>query len=617
MADIALIAALTKAIGRGGGGEQLLTELSLINAAANTDLLTELLATQDVKLKPGTYPVESTIVIDGHTLDMNGSKFTVPNYQDAAIFNLKGFGPCIKNGEIEGSYDKETTPSTYYSQTAITILKSSDAVIENMEIHHICGRGISTRLADKYGELDTITSADSYSGGVHTTAKRNIITGYKYMRTVGGYGYNSAYVVEPVDYIFYNDNDTEIGRVTEIPSINVEIPEGAVTYQLKLQTGKSGLTEGFVPLNCGFTNYNSAERIENCKIHDCMQWGIANLFGPSYLKNVMIYNYTVVGSSGMDIEDHQSPLIICEDCAFSGITPINAFYAYFTRCDLNYTAYAGKLHSFIDCKADIVFSENREYFKLPTIHVSGGIIRSNYGGAYDKAKADFIDKSSLSVTSGPIYFGTASNIMNIFSPTGFVFRKQSIAKAECVVVGRAVGAYVARYATGNSWVLLNTYPGSRLFIYYDLESTNKQSASALHAAFSGDCYGLIGVNVMIYPNGYTIYDSSFRPSGIGAAVNTTYTAGKYVNCEFDAINGHIVDIAQNASTTITFVNCHFKNLSENTLLSVGNSVQASTFTFINCLFEDAPITEKSDVEQYILPTLGVHTVTINDVSYTD
>lgn len=591
-------------------------ELSESDASANTQLLNSLLSSQDVILKTGTYPIESTIIIDGHTFDLNGSKITVPYIEGTNMFELRGYNPCIMNGEIEGSYSEDGTYSS--NQSCINVKASSDALIKGMHVHHIPGRGIDDDLNDKYGQRINYSSAVSYSAGAHTVAKKEIITGYKYLRTVGGMGFNSAYVVSPVEYRFYDSEDNTISTVLEIPSYPVEIPTGAVTFDINVETGKYDLTNGFVPFAVGFTNYNSIDRIEDCEIHDCKDWGIANIFGDAYVIRTKVIQPS---GKGLDIEDHQASRITFENCTIEGRMHVNAFYATLINCNVDvYSPFYGKLHSLINCFTRIAISVEKDlFFKKPVLHITGGEVGSLLSGSISSETIEKAKLNQLLFCSGTV-FGKSKymNInQNLFGSSNFTYRSQTLKSNSQLFWGLTIGKYIIR--SRNSLTGLNaiTSPGSSLSIFIDAETENGQISGSL-GSNTDDCYGLHGLNCIIYPSGHTIYDSSFAPEGGNTGVSNLNSAtGKYIRCTFDAKKSNIIANAYTEGFNFTFINCSFKNLTANRLLlerTVRNSTV--TLTFNNCIFEDAPITSKEDVLTYICSNLSNVVIVIDGTSYT-
>ena len=579
-----------------GGTNFVEAELSTSDGSGNVSTLNTLLANNNVLIKSGSYPINGTIEINGRILDLNGSTLYTTQYTNGRnLFTLSGESPCIRNGKIKGY----NVSSSNTGERAIIIKSSSNTVISGMEIIDISGRGIDANLGDQYGETVVVESADKYENRVHISPAINIISGYSYVRTVGGVGYNRVYTLEMITYKFYNANDQLIKTEYLPPSENCDIPEGATYMTVGTETGKYGTESGFIPYRVGFTNHNNKLLIEDCVVKNCNEWGVANLFGESLLNNVDI--------NSMDIEDHQAVFVRIQNSTIRGNSYISSFYATYTNTYFEaIRARYGHSVYFNDCRgAYYLPSSNSDLYMCPSVCMTGGDMAiQTIGGTTDETA--FL--GSLLITGGPIIPNFRNQRQKwCNNASNFLARYQGLYDRTVNFNGIVRGTYIKRtYTEAEDGTALKTRPGSNLIMYIDIELLDRQ----INMSADGDCHGITFINGIIYPNTYTIYDSNFKPVGTRLAIaQASKATGTYVNCTFDAKDYYLIDT--NANKDLKFFNCKFLNLSDHPIACHTSYATSEKFEFVNCYFDGHTISTLADVNTYIMANTTVATVIVD------
>ena len=321
-----------------------LVKLSATDGVANTDLLNRLLAEKDVTLETGDYPVAPGILVDGRTLDLNGSHLTSTELRfTGALIALAGESPCVKNGWLSGLYAAARTSSGSYEDGGVSYEAESairfkiggftNAIISGLKINNFCGfaivEGGTDVLSEKYsiGHRCTVTGGGdkiyAKNGNEFIFSFDSTDRKYPYLATIGtGYTY---YVSDTpgVRYTFLNDNGEIVDIQNGIPGEPVQKPDGSTKVSVHLNLDKFP-KYGFV---VNEIMYDNTIRIENCEIYCNQRLAIANLCGNSEVINCVSRSngfpredHTGImwdsSTSGfIDIEDLQTPNLYIENCS--------------------------------------------------------------------------------------------------------------------------------------------------------------------------------------------------------------------------------------------------------------------------------------------------------------
>ena len=305
-----------------------LVKLSTTDGAANTKLLNSLLLEKDVTLETGDYPVAPGILIEGHTLDLNGSHLTSTELRfTGALIGLQGDSPCVKNGWLSGLYSaapKEEGYVKFEGESAIRFAQGgfTNAVIKDLKINNFCGfsvvPGASSQLV-KTMSIRHNSPVNEPENGEFIVAV--LSSDYPYVTARHSIGYKYYISDEPVRYTFVDSNGSTIAVKYGIPGEAILKPEGSSAVYVHTTI------EPYVQYGLFEYKYDNSIRIENCDFYCNQRLAIANLPGFSRVVNCrsrsngypredhagLIWDDSTSGF--VDIEDNQSPYFYMENCS--------------------------------------------------------------------------------------------------------------------------------------------------------------------------------------------------------------------------------------------------------------------------------------------------------------
>ena len=305
-----------------------LVRLSKTDGIANTELLNSLLLEKDVTLETGDYPVAPGILIEGHTLDLNGSHLTSTELRfTGALIGLQGDSPCIKNGWLSGLYSaapKEEGYVKFEGESAIRFAQGgfTNAVIKDLKINNFCGfsvvPGASSQLV-KAMSVRHISPVNEPEGGEYIVA--TLSEDYPYVTARHAIGYKYYISDEPIRYTFVDSNGSTIETKYGIPGEAILKPEGTAAVHVHTTI------ETYMQYGLFEYKYDNSILIENCDFYCNQRLAIANLPGFSRVINCrsrsngypredhtgIVWDDSTSGF--VDIEDNQSPYFYMENCS--------------------------------------------------------------------------------------------------------------------------------------------------------------------------------------------------------------------------------------------------------------------------------------------------------------
>lgn len=305
-----------------------LVKLSTTDGAANTALLNTLLVEQDVTLETGDYPVAPGILIEGHTLDLNGSHLTSTELRfTGALIGIQGESPCIKNGQLSGLYSAapgEDGYEKFEGESAIRFKSGgfTNAVIKDLKINNFCGfsvvPGASSQLVKTMSIRHNSPVNEPENGEFIVSV---LSSDYPYVTARHSIGYKYYISDEQVRYTFVDSNGSTIAVKYGIPGEAILKPEGSAAVYVHTTI------ETYVQYGLFEYKYDNSMMIENCDFYCNQRLAIANLPGFSRVINCRSRSngypredHTGItwdsSTSGfVDIEDNQSPYLYMENCS--------------------------------------------------------------------------------------------------------------------------------------------------------------------------------------------------------------------------------------------------------------------------------------------------------------
>ena len=582
-------AAAESASDGGSAGYVLLLSRNEADAQANTDAVTEAIATHGhVILKAGDYPVKPGIVIESGKLDMNGSRFYTVDYKSSTpLVYLKGEAPEICNGELEGSYDLADTEAGYAffeGESLICPQGVNDAYIHNMDLHNNWGYCIlpGEDVERVYVETATKVGNNDYR---FVSASFKIPEGFKYVTAAGGVGYNYIISSSPVKYHFYDEGGKEITIVAGIPRERRAIPNGAKTVAFETTLD----SETFVTYYAYFTNYTEALTVTDCKFHNFHSLGMANMPGPTIVTRCSFVDggrprsdapfTTRATTGGIDIEDVQTPVFVMSDCFSKDCLKILMFGGYkgtITNCiGDNLGVYRGWQCDITNCNVN-------------NLYTMGGYCRISLNGVH--ANEIGIKPENAKDVRGNIStnFIPTGNERTVFSSfDNFVVKMSDHSSTHGKLSGKLNGTVRSISTSGIRWNGFSSKKGSRVVIDSTLlPKSNGNYYGAL--SVDGETYGLES-SIVFMPKGNTIHDSTFNiafPTSAYSSIDGEFD-GAYDNCVFNLTGSAYFRRFIGTLTkpiALTFKNCTINNASYHLFNFVPDA--GGVVTFENCTIAD-------------------------------
>lgn len=569
-----------------GGNANYIIELSTNeeDAQANSDAVTAAIAEyKHVVLKAGNYPVKPGIVIDSGKLDMNGAHFYTVDYKSSTpLIKMTGEAPEICNGELEGSYnlaDDEEGYEFFESESLIFSYGVNDAYIHHMELHNNWGYCICTGTENEK-KVHYVGTAPLPTGNtpMFMTDVFEIPDGYKYVAASGQIGYNRIISVQPVTYYFYDENGTQIRTSNRVPKVRIAIPNDAKT--MKIATVLDDMT--FKAYNVYFTNYQESLTVSDCRFHNFHSLGMAGFEGPT---KVIGCSFIESGkprsdangtkrstTGGIDIEDVPCPEFYMANCYSRDCAKLLMFGGYkgvVTNCiGDGIGVYRGWQLDISDCN-------------ISTLYTMGSHIRVIVNGVH----ADFIDikEANKKDVSGSIstYNFPSNQSLSCFNSffTRVTDYNSTFDLGNCVLRGtiKAINGFRSKsFAPAK---------GSHVIIEENLTTLDKYYYGII--TVTGDSYG-IESNTALFPNGYTIYDSTFTIADMKSGYASSQAiSGAFKNCVFN-LKGATYFKNSNAQQTepidLTFTDCIINNADYCLFNFVPQA--GGVITFKNCTIAD-------------------------------
>lgn len=307
-----------------------LVKLSETDGDANTALLNSLLREGNVTLETGEYPVAPGILVDGRTLDLNGSHLTSTELRfTGALVGLAGDSPCIKNGWLSGLYSAapgEDGYEKFEGESAIRFKSGgfTNATIKDLKINNFCGfsvvPGASSQLTESVA-IRHVSPVNEPENGEFIVSV--LSSDYPYVAAKHSIGYKYYISDEPVRYTFVDSNGSTIAVKYGIPGEAILKPEGTAAVYVHTTI------ETYVQYGLYEYKYDNSMLIENCDFYCNQRLAIANLPGFSRVINCrsrsngypredhtnITWDDSTTGF--IDIEDVQTPRMLVDKCSSS------------------------------------------------------------------------------------------------------------------------------------------------------------------------------------------------------------------------------------------------------------------------------------------------------------
>ena len=632
-----------------------LLQLSETDGAANKATLNAALSQGDVKLKKGTYPLDNGVVVNDVILDLNGSCLqSTKTKVTTGLIIMKGKKPVVRNGELcanftDPSYNPSPTSGDWYEgESLIRLQLYEDALIEGVELHNCWGYAIGVKepgWRDLGGDTDNkqvavretidytkVTAVDSPSSEIleFLTNVIDIPENFSYICATG-IDYNYICSCREIEYTFYNNN-TKINTTTAIPGIILDIPENANKVTIKffrynvsdedraeaVEDYQTEIAALFKRVHVRFFNTKvQCLTVKDCCMHNNHSLGMVGMpYGITKVLNCRSYeqgkptkfatqNTNTCGF--IDIEDKATPIFIMDKCTSEdepNFAMIGAFRSTITNCYGDVTIYRGWSANISNCvgcmSSGLGSTENYWYVsQSPTVvNVSNCVITRK-----NTVSTNWIGSNNTYIDCYPC---------DVTKENNFIIRK--LHKATDTYVMPLSGLirgkmYNPCSTTGNAGIRnISTKKGSDFtYIFSLVRKPNETQASYNNrvrqygaSPVAGDCYGITS-NMPFYPNGHTIYDSTFTPRNSYGGHNNnagTYVdgdnwwTGEYANCTFNLNSGSMFNDLNkkllSSDRTLVFRNCIINN-TNNYLFQVNMtnlSGKNYKILFINCTIAD-------------------------------
>lgn len=301
-------------------------------ASENTALLNAALLEGDVVLDSGVYYVDPGILVDGVTLDLNGSQLIMSVLRHAgSMFGIQGHAPGIINGTISGLYAiGKGDPGwvKWENEGAIRFLHGGfeDALIEDLTLNNFGGWAIGSGAAL---DIDGVDILDSDLCIAHNSPVARPTNDLCYFRDLDPeYPYVTArewhyFAVGALEYVFYDSDGNELDRCEEEPAKMIAKPNGTAIVSVSVPTDSY---ERYKLYECKHTETMTINR---CTFRCNQRLGIANLLGESVVSNCasisngypredhtgIVFDDSTSGF--MDIEDSTPPYVLVKNCTSS------------------------------------------------------------------------------------------------------------------------------------------------------------------------------------------------------------------------------------------------------------------------------------------------------------
>lgn len=631
--------------------------LSETDGVANKNLLNALLASGHVKLRKGHYPLDNGVVVNSVELDLNGACLQSTRYRDSTTFILmKGSKPVVKNGELCGNYDKPVDDPTYVPGAAANECESlirlsiyEDALIENVELHNCWGYSIGFESPNWVYSLNASSPFDS---AVRKTIDASMVTAVTtandgissesleyqtnfidlpegaLFTTVYGIDYNYIVSQKEIEFTFRNAQNVQIGStVSAIPGIMVPVPSGATKVRVKFYrydvstTDRNAATSEyqdetyaiFKRVQLGFYRMRvNSLTVKGCTMHNNHSLGMVGMrYGTTRVLNCRSYeqgkpskntaqNMNTTGF--IDIEDAASPIFIMDGCTSEDelhLAMLGAYKSTVTNCHGSIGVTRGWSADISNCVGCVWSGVAEPGVIWPITGVKTIVNVSNC--VFYRKNVPSVNWVGNSNTFVDCYPGDVTKENN------FIIRKLHRATQDYVMplTGLIRGKmYNTCNTSGNPGIRNIALKRGSQFVYsFNMVRFANETTSAFNnrvkqygtAVVSGDCWG-IESSMPFYPNGKTIYESTFTPSNsFGVATtdgeNNKWT-GEYRDCTFNLDKGSMFNGNNkkllSSNRTLIFRNCVINN-ANNYLFQV-NMVNLSgknyKVLFINCTIAD-------------------------------
>ena len=564
-------------------------ELSLEDGEFNRDLLNSFLAKGNVHLKLGIYPMAPGLIIDGVTLDMNGSEFISTEARfSGGLIKMTGNSPALLNGRLSGLYSVARGEPGYTewkqeSAVRLPIGGYSDAKILGCTFDHWHGYAVCTD-----GSVDDDYCIRHFGPKKPDEPNRCIflLTGdaekFRYISARHAVEYNYFISDRTIVYEFYDKDGGFISSDSGIPGQTIEKPKGSAKVIVTTYLGeykRYGLFE---------YAYDNSVRIENCYFWCNARLGIANLGGYSEVISCISESngYPCIEHAGMtrdsstsgfmDIEDIQTPILVVSNCVSKNENLGIASRAYMmdvSNCNCSIVVYGG-------WRVNVSDHNGRVCCNTETV-MTDISVQNSYMKNMWMAKIG----PNMHILNCTLELCDALNYL-----PGF----EAIVDANTQAVPVNFNGIVKGRVTGDHDVTLKlaTKPGSDLRIELPADGL-----FGIRAA-DDDCFG-IRSNALILPNGRTLTECVFLMTDdryyrmyVPELVSTAFS-GIYSDCVFANTAADVIFKAPAAwmgnPIKVIFENCRF--ILDGAFLYDEKLKEGSEIEFIGCTIDGKPIDE--------------------------